>query len=661
MKIEIPGRPDAANRMQTALEDWKSGKGGLIFVPGEPGMGKSHLLDQIAAAAKTAKVGPVIRVDCTPPIGKVNLASIQPLQPFGKAIEKLYLDGEQAAKKRLVMNIGMSLLASLPIAGDIFYAVKAITQDVSESKPDTAALQYKKRAAVAECIETLERIAKQTPFILLVDDGQWSDPQSVEVLRQMQSRIADMPLLILWTVVPSVAQRSNLPLASLLRDTSDTLDLTELDTVASQDVVNSIDSALRPTDKQKKVLFERSGGTPGILTEYIAYLRHTELVRPDGTIEPEALEQSGVKLGEHPATDVLLHEISSDDAMVLSLCAAEGQEFTAFMVAALMNTDVITAVRTLRRLQHETGVLKSIGMRTRYGVKTTTYEFAQTVAYTYFLHYPEYEERKSVHHRIAEILSHEHDAATIDEVRHQLAAYIAAHSIESEDDELAHRMLTETAHAADMIGATDTAAIIRNDYIGGLSALVLSEDDVAFATSGGSGEGTSDGTARGSDSIEAIIRRTADDIIAGNAAQARERAVTAVSEQKLTAQEKITLLCLAARADIELDGLSDARARLDKAAAEPDIGLRDTCTILNLRAVVALRSDDTEQARSLLHEAAHYASRLSEATRILTLGNILLLQKHLGEKPSDRYTRIVGKALENRSWSGIKQDLGLGS
>ena len=322
------------------------------------------------------------------------------------------------------------------------------------------------------------------------------------------------------------------------------------------------------------------------------------------------------------------------------------------MVAALMNTDVLSAIRTLRRLQHETGVIRSVGMRTRYGVKTTTYEFTQTVAYTFFLHYPEYEERKHLHQRIAEILTREHDASTLDEIRHQLAVYIAAHSLESEDEVTAERMFKESASAAASIGATETADVIHNEYLSTLST-VTSAPEPASADDSGTGEGAGAGTT----SISDTIRAAADAIIAGDHAQARALAMNGLHASGLTTQEQVTLHCLAARAETELGSMSDAKHHLDKAEGLPDVGLRDRCTILNLRAVSALQHGDTEHARAILHEAAQYASRLSGVARILTLGNILILQKQSGEDVSDHYQRVVRRFLDDRSWSGLKADL----
>ncbi|MCX6141399.1 MAG: AAA family ATPase, partial [Candidatus Kapabacteria bacterium] len=374
------GRDAACAALTKKIESWQSGSGGVVVISAESGMGKTTLLDWMEAILAVKNVT-TIRVDCRPPIGAINTSAIQPLQPFGSAIEKLFSQSGQAARKRLALNIGMSVLASIPIAGDLFYAVKAISQDVNEYKRDTAALQEKKRSAVAECVTTLRTIAEKTPFVLLVDDAQWSDSQSVEVVRQLASALSSTPLLIVWAVSPSAVLRSNLALASLLR-TDDLrnatihLEAVERDHVLG--VIQQIIPSAQVPDTIVSTIYERSAGNPGIIAEYVRFIQGAGHLSADGSFDERAFDSIKLITGEHPSTDVVLREIVEDDAIALSLCAAEGQEFTAFLQAALSNTDVLTTIRLLRRLQQETGLIKSVGTRTRYGVKTTAYEFVQS-------------------------------------------------------------------------------------------------------------------------------------------------------------------------------------------------------------------------------------------------------------------------------------------
>ena len=659
MSLSIAGRQAVADRLQTAVDSWKKGKGSMLFVRAEPGMGKTHLSEAIE---KEVGKEQTIRVECAPPIGKFNLAGIQPLQPFGKAIEQLYMNGEKTAKRRLAMNIGMSLLASLPIAGDIFYAVKAISQDVSEYQKETAATTQKKKAAVMQCVETLEKVSKEAPFVLLVDDGQWCDPQSIEVLKLLSNRIKEIPLLIVWTVSPRLAQQSNLPLSSFLREKSsveNTLELGQLDSEGVKDVLSAIAPSLKPNDEQLKTFKDRSAGSPGILVEYVKYLRRTGMVNEDGTLKADALEESGVKLSDHPATDMALHEVGDEDALLLGLAALEGQEFTAFMFAALTNTNVITAVRTLRRLEHETGTIKSIGMRTRYGLKTTVYTFSQNVAYTYFLHYMEYEERKHIHQRIAEVLSKEHDSSEIDEVKHQIATLIAAHATEAEDDDMARIMLNEAAMSAEAIGATETAELIRNEFLQPLSIDLQSESGELKAEGGGGnaeGGGSGEGLpTSSSDLINAAVQQ----ILSGDPEGARLRASKALSDKDCTPRERLILHCLAARAEIELERFADAARQLDLADAITDAGVAERCIVLNVRSILAAQQQDLDLADTYLREAARMAGRLPTRERVLTLANIVVLGRNMPGDDHKRFETSLSKILEEHSLTALREDVGL--
>ncbi|MBU3741610.1 MAG: hypothetical protein FGM24_04920 [Candidatus Kapabacteria bacterium] len=654
MTAVLPGRAEVCSRLDRDVQRWRQGHGAIIVLRGEAGMGKTSVLDWMA----TAIGDEAVRVDCRPPIGSFNVSGIQPLQPFGYAIEQLYVQSEQAAKKRLAMNIGMSLLASIPIAGDIFYAVKSVSQDLSEYKRDTSALQHKKRAAVDECVATLTRIVAQRPVALLVDDAHWCDSQSVDVLRHLLPRIADLPLLIVWAVDTASSRRVNLPLQSMMQESvfQDSLvGLPSLSADAVRDLVRSMVPNAAFTEREWTLLHDRTAGTPGIVREYIRYLQQTSQVASDGTLADGALETPGLSRSDHPATDVALHSVSADDAAVLTLAAAEGREFTAFMVAALMNQDVLTAIRTLRGVTQRTGMIKSLGMRTRYGVKTTVYTFTQTAAYTHFLHYAEYEERKHLHQRIGEILSREYASAELDEVRQHLASFIAAHSMEADDTDTVERMLHVSAEGADDMGANDISTYIRttllSDYAqASLQAAVPAASNVADAEVSA---GTSAGTP-----VQTLIRAIADAIIGGDALTASTLATAAIaSSPQLLASERVTLLSLAARASIELSLWAEAEARIDEAERIADISQRDRCLLLNLRATLALRQNDAAHARALLYEASRIAAALPVNTRIVTLGNIILTLRELGDTSVERYERSLRRLVSVRGWSGMRADL----
>jgi len=654
---QLIGRTAACDRLLQACTRTLKGSGDVLIVTAEPGMGKSEILTWLQGACKESLPDlPVLRVDCRPPIGSFHAGGIQPLQPFGFAIEQLYLNSGAAAKKRLALNIGMSVLASIPIAGDLFYAVKAISQDVSEYKRETSALQHKKRAAIDECVETLTSIAERQPYVLLIDDGHWCDSQSVEVLRTLVELAQRLPMLLVWTVTSSVSQRVNPALAALMHSPTMAERMIGLPSLTEHET-SALVRALTPghdiTDAVVKRLHDRSAGIPGILVEYVKYLERTG----------DFSDELAVTVGEHPNTDVVLQEIPEDDVVLLSLCAAEGQEFTAFLISSLLNTDVLTTVRELRRLQQQTGLIKSLGMRTRYGVKTTTYEFTQSFAYTYFLHRPEYEERKAVHQRITDILQKEFAQTPHDEMRSQLAVFIAAHSAEAEDLVTTESMLSLAAEHAASIGAPDIRGHIIQDLLPlyGGGAVLTEEKGQEHLASDAVFEGGEGGAVGAQASFSERVRYLSNLLVDGKSFEVSEHCgvVLADTAISLTTSERVTLLSLAARAYAERESWFEAETNLQHAEQLAVGSGRDLCMILNVRATIQQERGDFESARELLFVAARHAETLPMESRLLTLSNIVLLMRATKDPTTERYERVVRKLTTDLSWNALRADLRL--
>lgn len=659
MSTALFGREQVCATLTRHVEAWRGGKGGLVMIAADPGRGKSTILTWLEETY--ADSAAVVRVDCHPPIGSLNTTAIRPLQPFGLAIDRLFVQSSQQARKRLALNVGMSLLSSLPIAGDLFYAAKAISQDVREYKRETAVLQEKKANAVQECATTLRVIAEKTPFILLVDDGQWSDPQSVEVLTTLVDELQHLPILIIWTVEREISQQSNLPLETLMRNDvvrDAMMDLPAID----RDAVAAIMRDKLPTatipDAIIDAVYQRSAGNPGIVVEYARFLEAAGHVKADGSLDDGVFDSIKLRASDHPSADMLVSDINEDDAIVLSLCAAEGREFTAFLQAALNNADVLTMIRTLRRIERTTGVIRSVGMRTRFGMKTTTYEFTDAFPYTFFVHRPEYEERKDIHQRIAQILQREYANTPHEELRAQLAVEIAAHSAEAEDAPMVERMLSVVAEHASVSGTPELSAYIHQTLIPSVSTTAFDDEDSgAESLDGTRGTAVGEGTAQ---TFDHVVRTVTNAVIQGRSAQARSTAAEALESMiGLSRHERIVLSCLIARADIDMGRLDDAQAVLNTVSSLPDVPLGDVCLIRNVEGILSHARHDYTTALQQLRDAARLAENLPAESRIMTLGNIVLHMRSQNDPTVARYETLLRNLITAHGLPGLRADLEL--
>ncbi len=658
MSTALYGREQVCHALTRHVDAWRGGKGGLVMICSEPGRGKSAVLSWVEDTFGTTAA--VVRVDCHPPIGSLNTTAIRPLQPFGLAIDRLFVQSSQQARKRLALNVGMSVLSSLPIAGDLFYAAKAISQDVREYKRETAVLQEKKANAVQECATTLRTIAEKTPFILLVDDGHWSDPQSVEVLSALVQELDQLPLLIVWTVEREISQHTNLPLETLLRNDVVRASMLDLAAVPRDAVAaimrDALPSAVIP-DAIIDAVHQRSGGNPGIVVEYARFLEAAGHVRSDGSMDASVFDSIKLRSSDHPSADILVSDINEDDAIVLSLCAAEGREFTAFMQSALNNTDILTTIRMLRRIERATGVIRSVGVRTRFGVKTTTYEFVDAFPYTFFVHRPEYEERKDIHQRIAQILQREYAATPHEELRAQLAVDIAAHSAEAEDMPMVEQMLGIVAGHAQGAGTPELASFITTTLLPSVRGGEPDIEEEPSAESHTEGSAVGEGTAQ---TFDHVVRTATNALIQGRSAQARTTAADALESMiGLSRHERIVISCLIARADVDMGRLDDAQAVLNTVASLSDVQRSDVCLIRNVEGILSHARGDHATALKQLRDAARLAEHLPAQSRIMTLGNIVLHMRSQDDPDVGRYETLLRNLITAHGLPGLRADLEL--
>jgi hypothetical protein len=247
---------------------------------------------------------------------------------------------------------------------------------------------------------------------------------------------------------------------------------------------------------------------------------------------------------------------------------------------------------------------------------------------------------------MAEILLAQMETTDIAELREQLASIVAVHSLEAEDITTARRMIG--------VAPAATAAV---------AARLRGDEDVVEEESDSSPDPASGDTAAHTAPLagsRALIRYVADAIVSGDVRRAAQIASDALLHAfELTTGERVVLHCLHARALAELGRMHEAVRALADAEPLAVQSKRDQCTVLNVRSVVErLRGDHAASDRAL-QDAARLARELPLASRILTMGNILLQLRSADHPDTERHERAMQRLLHHHSLSAIRSDLRL--
>jgi predicted ATPase len=184
------GRDAQRGQLWRAYARVKEGRGLILAVSGEAGIGKTSLLEEFLAELGQRGERPVLaRGRCSE-----RLAGAEAYLPILEALDSL-LHGHTAAPAAGTMKTLAPTWYGL-VAGD---AAETSTGVAAREAGPAASQERMKRELGALCQE----LSRKQPLILVIDDLHWADVSTIDMLNYLAGRFADMRLLALVSYRPS--------------------------------------------------------------------------------------------------------------------------------------------------------------------------------------------------------------------------------------------------------------------------------------------------------------------------------------------------------------------------------------------------------------------------------------------------------------------------
>jgi tetratricopeptide (TPR) repeat protein len=193
------GRRDEMDQLKTALENGLSGRGSLVMLVGEPGIGKTRLAEEFSVYA-ALRGAQVLTGRCYE--GEVAL----PYRPFVEAFR-------QYVRERSDPELRQELGEGAPEIAKLVSEVRQRFPDIPEAPPLEAEAE---RLRLFESVATFARNAAQAqPLLLFLDDIHWADKPSLLLMRYLTRALANERVLLLAAYRDIELDRSH-PLAEVL-------------------------------------------------------------------------------------------------------------------------------------------------------------------------------------------------------------------------------------------------------------------------------------------------------------------------------------------------------------------------------------------------------------------------------------------------------------
>jgi DNA-binding SARP family transcriptional activator/tetratricopeptide (TPR) repeat protein len=338
-RVPLMGRDRDRDVAVTALERALGGRGSALFVEGEPGVGVSRLLAEVVDDAHWRGFGTVL-ASCRRPEAAVAYGVIQDL--LDDVLTPLRVE-------QLKPRVGNVLLAEaaklVPVLG------RAVMQTPPAATGLTSAEGAQRmRDALGRILLALASI---DPLVLVVDDAQWADLESLQVLRSLGDELGDTRLVVIIGYRGEEA-RSRETTWSVLRDLDravrpERLLLHPLDPFSSGELLRVLARGHSIAPGAVARLQRETGGNPRFLVETLRSLTEDELLgvlADDGATElpmPGSIRE--VLLGR-------IERIAPEPRAVLELGAVAGDGIdldTLATAAELPREAVVDAVDALVR------------------------------------------------------------------------------------------------------------------------------------------------------------------------------------------------------------------------------------------------------------------------------------------------------------------------
>jgi len=316
----LVGRDDELATFERLLDRLDAGAPGAIELVGEPGIGKTRLLSELADRAELH--GQLVLSG--------SASELERELPFSVFVDALdeYVESLDGA---LVSDFDGDVQAEL---AQVFPSLAA------HADGRMLAPQHERYRSHRAVRALLEQLAETRPLLLLLDDVQWADPASVELLGALLRRPPTAAVLIALARRPRTPERLAAALARAERAAALTrLELRVLTLAQTRALLGErVDAA---------ILFQESGGNPFYL-EQLA--RSPE--RAGGAVSAPAISLDG--LGVPAVVAASLSEelalLSAPGRLLLEGAAVAGDPFEPELAAAAAATSEWTAVGALDEL-----------------------------------------------------------------------------------------------------------------------------------------------------------------------------------------------------------------------------------------------------------------------------------------------------------------------
>jgi DNA-binding winged helix-turn-helix (wHTH) protein/predicted ATPase len=320
----LVGRIAELARLAHHFNEALSGQRQIVFVTGEPGIGKSSLADAFLKQLRTSQTVKIADGQCLDHHGVG-----EPYLPLIEALTRLAGSQDDRVVKEILGAQAPSWLAQMPS----LWTPPRRSMLEARSRPT-------RERMMRELTHAVEAIASGVPLVFKLEDIHWSDASTLDWLAHVARRPEPARLMVLATFRPADAVAAKVGLGDLVAELAlhrkcSEIALSPLDLQAVETYLATRLGAEHSTVQLRQMaptLLERTGGNPLFVASIVDGLAQQDVAgRALGAI-------MSIPHGVRRFIDRQIDELNESDRSLLSAASVIGREFGTAAVAAALES-----------------------------------------------------------------------------------------------------------------------------------------------------------------------------------------------------------------------------------------------------------------------------------------------------------------------------------
>jgi predicted ATPase len=350
------GRAQQLKDLHVSLNMAAAGRGSLVCVSGEAGIGKSTLVEEFLASLKDGGHScNVARGRCSE-----RLAEGEAYLPVLEAFDSLLHSATGDSASRIMRTLAPSWFLEL---------APAQQQDSSLIRLADSKATSQERLK-REFFAFLQELCRHRPLLLVLEDVHWIDTSTVDLLGYVTSRFESLPLLVMVTYRPGEMVERMYPLHQMRlelegRGLSRELDLNCLTKADVESYLALEFPEHRFHSAFAELLWKRTEGNPLFMVDLVRDLRDRKVIVQDQGrwVLSQPVEEIGVDVPASVRSMIQrkIDSLSEPDRRLLQAACVEGTEFHSVVLAAAIATDAAEVEERLENIERIHFFVQRIG------------------------------------------------------------------------------------------------------------------------------------------------------------------------------------------------------------------------------------------------------------------------------------------------------------